>query len=331
MNLAEFWPHDDDDHAKKCLFTEAEVAPDAVFLAVHQPMHLMRKKYQSDDEAVSQKEIEVFEEFLQLDPDSGRVIMPIIGDSAVGKSHMIRWIDANLRLSSRAKNCHIVRIPKSSSMQDVLDLLLKDLEGENYDQLKKDLSKVRLPDNPDQARLDLRSSLTGALERLLDEIRAKQINGDISEDDKRRVSHVGGLINLLNDPGVEEYFINRERTDGKKPGALTRIVSPLINASHDVENERENQFFVDDFEFVKNVEVADLAARTRPYLTRLSRPGEIPDAVKTLNELLDIALHGLIDFTGTSLPGIFKQVRKALLSDKKELILLIEDFAILGG
>lgn len=331
MKFEKFWPLVDDDHAKKCLFTDAEGAPDAVFLAVHQPMHLMKKKYQSDEEAVSQTEIEVFEEFLKSDPDSGRVIMPIVGGSAVGKSHMIRWIDAHLRLNPHVKNWHIVRIPKSSSMRGVLDLLLEDLKGPSYDQLKKNLSEVRLPDSPDQARLDLRGSLTGALERLVDDLNVRRSNGDLAQENIRQLSHSGGLINLLNDPGVEEHFVNRQRSDNDRLGALTRIVSPLLKSSHDVDKERENQFYIEDFDFVKNVEVADLAARTRPYFVRLTRSGEIANAVKTLNERLDEALQGLIEFSGASLPDIFKQVRKALLAEGKELILLIEDFAILGG
>lgn len=331
MSLEQFWPLSDDDHAGKCIFTEAETAPDAVFLAVHQPMILMRKKYQSDEEAVPQTELQILAEFVQKNPPSGTVVMPIIGDSAVGKSHMVRWIDAHLRMSEHAEKCHIVRIPKSASMKTVLDLLLENLEGPNYDQLKKDLSEAKLPDSPDQARLDLRSSLTGSLERLVDDLSARQQSGESSEEDIRRFSHARGLVHLLNDPEIREHFISRSRDEGGRPGALTRIVSPLLIDSHDLDNARENQFYIEDFEFVRTVEVSQLAAPTRPYFNRLSRSSELSDAVITLNEVLDQALYGLIDFTGSSLPDLFKQVRKALLGEGKELILLIEDFAILGG
>ena len=54
-------------------------------------------------------------------------------------------------------------------------------------------------------------------------------------------------------------------------------------------------------------------------------------AVGLLNELLDKALHGLIDFSGDSLPDLFKKVRAGLLKEGKELVLLVEDFAMLGG
>lgn len=331
MTLENFWPLANDDHAGKCIFTEAETAPDAVFLAVHQPMKLMKKKYQSDDEAVSQDELQVFRDFVIENPPSGTVVMPIIGDSAVGKSHMVRWIDAHLRMSEHAEKCHIVRIPKSASMKNVLDLLLENLEGISYDKLKEDLNDAKLPDSPDQARLDLRSSLTGALERLVDDLSLAQKVGETSKEDIRRFSHARGLIHLLNDPGVQEFFLNRERDEGGRPGALTRIVNPLLQASHDVDNKRDNQFYIEDLDFVKKVEVAQLSPRSQTYFTRLSRDDQRVDAVDTLNELLDKALNRLIKFTGATLPEIFKKIRIGLFAEGKELILLIEDFAILGG
>jgi hypothetical protein len=104
-----------------------------------------------------------------------------------------------------------------------------------------------------------------------------------------------------------------------------------LHDTHDVDNERENQFSPQDLDFVHEVEVANLAAPSRPYFNRLVRDIERVAAVGLLNELLDEALHGLIDFSGDSLPDLFKKVRAGLLREGKELVLLVEDFAMLGG
>ena len=333
MSLQKFWPPADQEHAGSCIFTEAETAPDSVFLAVHRPMILLRKTYQSDEEAIPQTEIQILEEFIRENPSSGTVVMPIIGDSAVGKSHMIRWIDAHLRLSKRGENRHIVRIPKSASMKTVLRLILENLDGPEYEDLRDDLSQARLPTDSYQACLDLRSNLTGALSRLPSALQGYAKNGKISGEDNLRLSHARGLLNLLNDPGVSDYLISSDPDDKNSERALNRIVSPILNDSHDVDRERDNQFYSTDLDFVDVVEVADLAAKSRPYFNRLSRKSERESAVATLNmvQILDEALSGLIDFSGDSLPEIFNKVRQGLFKEKKELVLLVEDFAILGG
>lgn len=332
MSLLDFWPPTDPDHADSCIFTEAETAPDAVFLAVHQPMTLMRKNYQSDEEAVDQTEVQILEEFIRDNPSSGTVVMPIIGDSAVGKSHMIRWIDAHMRMNGLAENRHIVRIPKSASMKTVLSMILEDLEGDEYHQLREDLKQAKLPKDSDQARYDLRSNLTGSLERKIDSLRQKVVAGAITPDEQRCLSHATGLINLLDDIGVRENFMRRVSEDGEPLGVFTRIVRPLLHDSHDVEQERDNLFQLEDFDFVLEGLDTDLAPAARPYFNRLARSeDQRREAVQTLNELRDNALNGLIDFSGDSLPDLFKKVRASMLAQGQELVLLIEDFAMLGG
>jgi hypothetical protein len=331
MSLQDFWPPSDIDHADSCLFTEAETAPDAVFLAVHQPMTLMRKNYQSDDEAVPQTEIQIFEEFVRKNPSSGTVVMPIIGDSAVGKSHMIRWIDAHFRVSGQAKGRHIVRIPKSASMKTVLGLILENLQGPEYDQLKEDLKQAKLPKDSYQASLDLRSNLTGALVRLASSLQVKAASGALNAQDQARISHARGLPTFLNDTAISLFLMDPDSKGDEDERALSRIVRPILHDSHDVDKKRDNQFYPEDLGFVHKLTQTDVATPGRPYFNRLVRESERRTAVDLLNELLDEALSGLINYSGDSLPDLFKKVRAGLLSEGRELILLVEDFAMLGG
>ena len=254
MSLQHFWPTADTDHADSCLFTEAETAPDAVFLAVHQPMTLMRQKYQSDEEPVPQTENEILEEFVRENPSSGTVVMPIIGDSAVGKSHMIRWIDAHLRISGLAEGRHIVRIPKSASMKTVLGLILEDLEGPEYEKLRQDLKQAKLPKDSFQASLDLRSNLTGSLGRLSASLQTSANAGPLGVEDQVRLSHARGMSVLLNDPAIFDYLLRQEHDGNERERALSRLVSPLVHDTHDVDNKRENQFYPQDLNFVQKVE-----------------------------------------------------------------------------
>ena len=86
MNLLKFWPSEADCLA--CIKPEAENPSDAVFLAVHQEMRLLRKSFSSDSSVPEPKNQRQFlNDFLKDDP-SGRVIVPILGESGIGKSHL---------------------------------------------------------------------------------------------------------------------------------------------------------------------------------------------------------------------------------------------------
>jgi type II secretory pathway predicted ATPase ExeA len=122
MKLIDFWPPDDQEHIGDCFFTDADSAKEAVFLAVHQPMQLVRENFRSKNvEPVLQNEDQVLQFLLKKNPANGTLILPIVGDSGVGKSHLIRWLHAHLKLRKDRDSRHIVRIPKSASLRTVLN------------------------------------------------------------------------------------------------------------------------------------------------------------------------------------------------------------------
>jgi ABC-type phosphate/phosphonate transport system ATPase subunit len=45
------------------------------------------------------------------------VIVPIVGRSGIGKSHVIRWLDAQLRRRPGHERRVIIRIPKGMSLK----------------------------------------------------------------------------------------------------------------------------------------------------------------------------------------------------------------------
>ncbi len=151
--LIDFWP--DADNCQDCLFTEAEAADEAVFLAAHQPMKIGRRYLGSSaktDEIVD--EGTVLDALLVSHPPSGTLVLPITGASGVGKSHLIRWLDAKLRLRKDHATRHVVRIPKSASLRNVLELILQDL-GKKYDPIRAQLKGAKLPDSLQNATLTL--------------------------------------------------------------------------------------------------------------------------------------------------------------------------------
>ena len=90
MNLEKFWPSEQ--FIAQCIRTEAEELPEHVLLAVHEPMHLSR--IGSDTTAIKTEQ-DLLADFLKTERP-----IPIIGRSGVGKSHLIRWINAQLKLKT---------------------------------------------------------------------------------------------------------------------------------------------------------------------------------------------------------------------------------------
>ena len=103
-----------------CIKTDAEGADKAVLLAVHQPMQFERRVIGGHREKVETcGEGELLVWFLADEPD-GRRIVPIVGSSGIGKSHVIRWLDAQIRRQPGNDGRVILRIPKGMSLKGVL-------------------------------------------------------------------------------------------------------------------------------------------------------------------------------------------------------------------
>src|SRR5215469_13816068 len=93
MSLIEYWP--DSEAVNSCIKPEAEGASPQVLLAVHQPAPLVYRLAKSE-EYVPTSEAELFDYVISRDVPTGAHVVPITGDSGVGKSHLVRLIAARL-------------------------------------------------------------------------------------------------------------------------------------------------------------------------------------------------------------------------------------------
>ena len=96
-----YWP--DTREVRRCIKTEAEELSDAVLMAVHEPMKLERLAA-GDTQADLVDESELLEHVIRNNRPT-----PIIGQSGFGKSHVIRWLDINLRRRGANENARRVR------------------------------------------------------------------------------------------------------------------------------------------------------------------------------------------------------------------------------
>ena len=125
MSLIDCWPTEK--HVFECIKPEAENPLDAVFLAVHQPMKLTRKHFDKGS-AKPGNEQDVLQDFLRKDVPTGTLLMPILGDSGIGKSHLVRWLDVQLRQRTDCDRRH-VNFPTNSGRIVRVRRLLQTLRG----------------------------------------------------------------------------------------------------------------------------------------------------------------------------------------------------------
>ncbi len=325
-SLADFWPPDT--HCDECLNVEAESSSEPVFLAVHQPMRLLRQPYPVATATAEPKtEDDLLKALLLKNPPSGTLVIPITGASGVGKSHMIRWLDVRLRARSDHARRHVVRVPKSASLKFTLGLILKGLPGEKYGRLAQQLNSAQLPPTVDEATWLLHGRMMHALEEAASAVSARIAAGEQTRTNHEQHSYYQGAQQLLLDPALRPYFTDR---DGPTPGALARIAARCIQG--DAHGGR-NEFLEEDFDFLQNLDTSLLASPTRRFLAAFRNQGAagIQRLLASLNTVVDAAASALVRFNGVTLSELLVEVRRTLLTDDLELVLLVEDFAALAG
>jgi hypothetical protein len=338
MSLLKFWPTEADCLA--CIKPEAENPSDAVFLAVHQEMRLIRKSFNSEASVPEPKTQRQFlNDFLKDDP-SGRIIVPILGESGIGKSHLVRWLDVQLRQRDDSEKRHVIRIPKSSSLKSVLGRMLNGLKGDRYEQIRKQLQSAREQMDDISAKQRVRAELLSAIQRnyaaaLERQAKAKLSGDKIGNKDTLWLKHGDPrkLPALFDDPATQKLFVVGTK---QRPGIIFELARHVTKDTSEANTPRR-QFESLDFQIPKELE-KDLSeagviasSYLRNHLLKTTNLKSLDEAVDLLNSIVDDAIAPLATPQDTSLSELFYEVRRQLLADGRELVLLVEDFAVLAG
>lgn len=329
--LIKLWPEEEEIQA--CIRQEAEAIDEAVLLAVHQEMTFQRRDVGSGGATFAATEDDLLNEFMIPEPPEGRILLPIVGSSGIGKSHVIRWIEAKLRKRPNSDRLHIIRVPKGSSLKGVLHLLLMGLEGPEFDRLRDVLKTARDHLDPARAARQLQLSVRHRLEQEADAAKTRLASGRGFPGD-RDISAFGDrqmLPALLGEPLLEQkHWLTRP--DGQA-GVLALIAEHVTRTGGHEIDERRHEFCSDDLLLDESINQEDLSSQARrcyrTLLTRSERRRE--QAAQILNRVLDGAKSDLLELGDNSLVELFGDVRAELYRQGRELVLLVEDFAVLSG
>lgn len=326
--LLELWP--DDQAVAACMKTDAEAASEAVSMAVHQPVMFERRRIGGEGSLSPCDETQFLEAFLEPNLSDGRVIAPLVGRSGTGKSHIIRWIAATLNHLPGADLRVVIRIPKGTSLKGVLDILLERLTEPEYEPFRAKLRTANDQLDPERSAGLLCEMLAQTLAEKVTNARSKLL-GNPTDQSAREVVDYGKadvLQTLLVNKGLRDRHFVREPSHPTAP--IRRLVEQL-SRSKGAEDEEDKQyiFVPEDLDF-SGVDTSDLGQSVKTAIAQLGRPERKAAACRVLNDALDGAKQSLLGIDPT-VTELFDAVRKKLLEQGKELILLIEDFVVFSG
>lgn len=324
--LDRYWPtvH----QINECIRTEAEVVDEAVLLAVHEPGPLLTRSANGAAEEPATEE-DLLEALLRPADDGSAVLVAITGDSGVGKSHMVRWLHAQLKRHPRRDQLVIVLVPKTASLRQVVERILAPLEGDAYRNLQAELAKAVEQLNTRDASLMLATSLGIELERKYEMGMQALREGDKDDRGARdRLALTKILRELVRDADVLDDWFGV---------VLERIVRQTLEGGSEAQTGELRRFIPDDLVVPDAWSPADAKRSTVAALQQLAKDdgARRPLAADVLQDALDPALRTVFRFSEAlgqrTIEEIVDDIRRRLLVDRKELVLLIEDFAALAG
>jgi hypothetical protein len=312
--------------------TVAEEASHSMFLATHQPVRALRTEVGRDGEAHLANERDVLQvlEGKRSDP----LIIPIIGASGSGKSHLVRWLHFHLRTSSKR---HVIYVPRErTSLADVVELILDRIpHGHGDAELEHEVSELQASlkrASREMSEIELRRRLVENIAHSVLRLEPTKSPYQSARDADGWRFLVGGtgLPVLLGDPLYKDAL----SADG---GVIARLAARITHGRAGDASGEEPLFGFDSL--IIDVQNAGFMNRlARDAYDRFKQPGQrwLADiACDVLNHTLeDVAQEtmGLSDSLGRPrISTIMIAVRRVLARQDMELVLLIEDLAVLHG
>lgn len=324
--LIDYWPSLE--AINHCIRTEAETVDDAVLLAVHEPMPLKVREVGTGAEQ-SRTERDLLDAFMVPADDGSAVVVAITGDSGVGKSHMIRWLHAQLQRHPQRDRFVIVLVPKTASLRQVIELMLAPLEGQDYVRLRQELGRATDTLSAETASRMLATALTIELSAREKQWIAEVQAGKATDRSLReRVQHARGLQKILFQGDTFDLWL--------RP-VLLRIVGQALKGGSESSSGDARRFVPGDLELPADFDTTAVSRDAQIYIQLLqgNDGAGASVAARVLQDELDAALRSVFRFSEAlgqqTLEEIVNDIRARLLEDRKELILLIEDFAALAG
>ncbi len=300
-----------------------EAASDAAFLATHRSLPILPEISQTYGRQQAVSEAGVLGEFLSFQRDPA--IMAVVGPPGSGKSHLVKWLHAQLASDPERLVLYVPR--EDTSLRVVLNRILGDLPGEEAARLRADVRSATDKVIPELAAANVLALIANELEfnsptvkDLADAPRKATLLGH------RDGPRMGGLPELLRHPAFRALLLSSEGVIAKNVGIALNEYTP--------DDGSPPRFSAADLRFGDLDKTAGLPAGALDVLNLLRSERPESDewrrlALFLLDACLGTAIGALLGLQSkASLAEVMKQAREILHRENRELILLIEDLAL---
>ena len=291
------------------------------FQAVHHPLRLQQRPLGSGSWGrwVDEREIvRVLEGPLRPD---GYLLVPVVGKSGTGKSHLVRWVSDRTKGRDIWESRYLAK--NRTSIRRVIEIVIEGLEGPAIEAAREALMNA-------PARSEREEILA---ERLLDElalITSEESAADIDAADGRAAQMSDKLRREL--PDILRDPVVRRRLTGD--GAVVpRLVGLAMRGRSDGDGLDNDAIRVADDDLpLAFAEIGEASRGAQRLLTQMAVSAALKSAaVDLINEALPSAVKRVFVTDQVDLIEVFRDVRRELLTSGKELVLFIEDLTVLHG
>jgi hypothetical protein len=294
----------------------ASPAP-STLLAVHHTARIRRRAVGSNDEGELVSEQEVLRHF--LDQSHHLMILPILGESGTGKSHLVQWLRAQLE---DVPTRRVIYVPRSGTgLRGLIELILDQMEGSDALRLRQDLARAF--SSTDRTLLPV---------QLLDAIAQEVPNVADQGVQGRELRQRRGLATLLPPLLRDEVF---RRWFLRPGGVIERFVDAVLDEGvRPVEERSGFAFTIEDFPEPDRLDDFDKIGgyAARAFSEVSSAPVFRQAAGALVTDALERAIPRVFGLTGEiTLDAVFRETRRILGERGVELILLIEDLTRFQG
>lgn len=297
---------------------EAESTSDGVFLATHSTIPITQRDQVGNARGGTVVDEHALLRAVQEQP-ADQPIIPILGKSGTGKSHLVRWLRAHVATKDSTR---LIFVPKHRmSLRGILELILEHANGDRADELRaKVATAVDAAADEKTAELKLRNAIAVNIET-----RGNRTDGSPEEIELRTyLASPSGLPALFGDDVFRSRLLAQS-------GPIARLVREKLSGKGDEDKEDAFGFTAEDLNLsVDDVKRAGYAAReVAGALTSELTFREL--AARMINEQLGPSVSEVFGVGGDDLKQILTDVRVELDKQGLELLVLIEDFSIFQG